>query len=91
MNGEQLKDEGMARAAENNKTLLTESRDIAVEIARTKGVVTADDVAKYIFPRKLGPAAGSLFRDRRFTFTGNRVKSTQSKNHARELKVWKLS
>lgn len=37
-------EQGMLFAAENNAALLTEAREIARDIARRKGEVTADDV-----------------------------------------------
>lgn len=92
-----LKDEGMALAAEKRQELLHWVREIAVSICRQRGVVTADDVGKYVYDKhqidiakRLGPAMGSLFKDSRFEFTGSRVKSARKKNHAREVKVWRL-
>lgn len=89
------RDLGMEIAAENNATLLVLAREIAVEIARCNGTVTADDVVFEMSKRghgvhSLGNAAGSLFRDRRFEWTGGRTKSIRIHAHANEIKVWKL-
>jgi len=90
MSGQTLKDEGMRIAAENRRHLLTRARQIAMTAAHQNGTVTADDVAKRL-DGALGPAAGSVFKTKDFIFTGERVRSTQENNHARELKVWRLS
>lgn len=94
--GLQLKEIGMALAAENNKMLLLISREVAEKIAKEKGKVTSDDVRLYL---NLRPSAkrdsnnwmGSIFRDRRFTWTGEYVRSKLPLNHAAPIKVWELA
>lgn len=85
---------GMELAAENRSSDLAKARDIAVELCRKNGTTDADEVGRVLYERheikSLGPAAGSLFKDSRFEFTGERRRSTRKKNHARELKVWRL-
>jgi hypothetical protein len=88
------RDRGMTIAADNNRDLLTQAREIAVSIARRKGTVTADDVAYEMECRELPPlgnAAGSLFKGKRWTWTGQRIKSARVHAHANELKVWRLN
>jgi len=86
---ERRKDEGMEAAAEARVVLLEQARGIAIGIATTRGVVTADDIPDCL-REQLGPAAGSIFKGSTFRFTGNRIKSVLPRNHARELKVWEL-
>ena len=87
---------GIAVAAENNASLCVRAREIAVELCRRFGTVTMDDVQRELVARKicgikdLGNAAGSVFRDRRFEFTGRRIKSARIHAHANEIKVWRL-
>ena len=90
MSGQTLKEEGMRLAAENRAQLLGRARQIAMTTAHQNGTVTADDVANSL-DEPLGPAAGSVFRTGDFVFTGTRIRSAQENNHARELKVWRLS
>lgn len=86
---EQLKEEGIERAAKAKPELLELARKIARSVALEKGEVNADDVAK-LMPEPLGNASGAIFK-RGFVFTGKRVKSKRPHAHANELKVWKLS
>ncbi len=88
--GEQLKQAGMAQAAQNRAVLLEEARNIALVLAATNGQVTADDISEKI-RINLGPASGSIFKTPDFEFTGQRVASKLKSNHARELKVWRLT
>ena len=91
-----LREQGMNLAAMNNKEKLEAAREVAVEIAREKGEVTSDDVR---YRLNLKPSdrrdsqnwMGSIFRDRRFSYTGRRIKSKIARNHAAEIKVWCLS
>jgi len=89
------KDAGMLQAEENQPTLVQIARQIAIELCQKNGTTTADEVGQVLWRDhgidSLGPAAGSVFRDKRFEFTGRRVRSKRVSNHARELKVWMLS
>ena len=89
MTGQALKEAGMKQAAENRSELLAKARQIALEEA-VKGTVTADDLPDDL-RESLGPATGSVFKTPDFEFTGKRVTSVRASNHARELKVWKLT
>lgn len=90
------RDEGIAVAAGNNASLCVRAREIAVEMCRRQGTVTMDDVQRELVARKicgikdLGNAAGGVFRDRRFEFTGIRIRSARIHAHANEIKVWRL-
>lgn len=89
--------EGMERAAANNASLLELAKRVAVDVARRKGAITADDVALELYqkhgisPLALGNAAGSLFKDKRvWQYTGVTVPSIRENAHGRLLRVWKL-
>ena len=95
--GEQLKQEGINRAANSHTSLLADARRIAVLLANTvhPRPISADDVAFWYatqtgrdMGRDLGPAAGSLFSGSSWTFTCDRKMSNRPRNHARELKLW---
>jgi len=85
--GKKLKREGMERAVDTRFTRLEEARDVVflAALRRPERTATADD--NHI---DLGPAAGSLFKDGRWAFTGERINSARVTNHAREIKVWRL-
>lgn len=87
-----LKDAGMAQAADKKKELLARARQIVLTAAyqNPDHTATADDVPDQL-RRDLANAAGSIFKGSDFEFTGNRVNSKLDSNHARELKVWKLT
>ena len=89
------KDDGMALAAMNRRALLAHARGIAVNAARGRVTreATADDVSRILGTdgmRRLGNAAGSLFRGKAWEFTGRWEKSRRITNHARDIKVWRL-
>lgn len=93
--GEQLKLEGMQRAADNRAALLGIARGIAEDLALRNGRVTADDVYQRLESlgydvSMLGPAAGSLFKTRKFESSGAMVKSERTSNHRRLIHVWSL-
>jgi hypothetical protein len=94
--GLELKKLGMALAANNNTMLLKISRNAAERIALERGVVTSDDVRVHL---NLRPNAkrdsnnwmGSIFRDKRFVWTGHYINSKLPLNHAAPIKVWRLA
>ena len=94
--GRKRKEEGMALAADNQLDWLQVARNIAVEIAKRdpNRCCNADAVGLELYKRHgittLGPAAGSLFKEPHWEFTGQRVLSKRKSNHARELKLWRL-
>ena len=91
---DKLKEDGMAKAADNRQEQLEIARNVAKAIAKKKGTVNADDVGRVlkliIGIDTLGPAAGSLFRGKEWVFTGQWVKSKRITNHSRMIRVWKL-
>ncbi len=97
---EDLKAEGMARAAAVREVDVEMARGIARVLCRGKRAegqdptTNADEVGMYMEDRgfkNLGAAAGSIFRGKEFEFTGERINSARETNHARELKVWRLT
>ena len=90
---EDAKKRGMILAKAARYPLLVAARDIAFAIAKVKGTVTADDVGREMEKQglgSLGPAAGSIFNDDRFEFSGEFLKSMRKNSHLRLLRVWRL-
>ena len=93
LEGQRLKERGMALAADAVPTLLDRARAYARRHATVWGQVTADDVSEWLEQQglpDLGPAAGSLFRGKEWEWTGSFVQSSRVANHARLLRVWRL-
>jgi hypothetical protein len=92
--GEEARDVGMARAALAHLEELMQARVIAKEIAAKSPDHTcdADQVQKICKERgiNLGPAAGSIFREKCWVWTGHFAKSGRLQNHSRLLRVWRL-
>ncbi len=92
--GLKLKEEGMAKAAAKNADFLEEIDVIAKKIVSVCGEVHADAIHDEIIANDLkipkGAFWGSIFKRKEWEFTGNRIKSSQPKNHGREIKVWRL-
>lgn len=102
--GARLKRNGMKAAATNQarRGMLLEVKRAAVEAAWTRREVTIEDAYRVAMRRTgktlreitdtLGPAAGSVFKGGEWSFTGSRRRAKMNrKNHARELKVWRLA
>ena len=92
------RDIGMARASAvgDNKRMLALSRDVAEQIATENGTVTCEDVraALTLVPQHTRDSQnwmGSMFKDRRFVWTGRYVKCKIPWNHANNIKVWRLA
>ena len=96
LEAEQLKRAGMARAEANNLTDLELARHIAENLADDHdGLCDADQVGRVLKDKydidTLGPAAGSLFRDAKWQFTGEWIKSVRKSNHCRMIRQWRLT
>ncbi len=89
-----LKEKGMSLAARNKAVALSFARGVAVGLAMDNdGLCNMDMVNDRLDECgiKLGPAAGSVFAcNKEWMFTGDRILSKRTKNHARELKIWRL-
>jgi len=91
--GDRLKREGMALAADNRVGLLQMARLEAIEIGKRKRLVTADDVGRVLKAvygiESIGPAAGSLFKTNDWAWTGQYKKSVRTTNRSRMIRVWR--
>lgn len=94
--GSQLKESGIARAASGASDVLDEVRTELRRIARIRESreVTADDATLYLIAAhggmSLGNAAGALFRNGDWEFTGRWQASAKETNHAHENRIWRL-
>jgi hypothetical protein len=92
---EAAKDAGMALAAGNKQSLLEYAQELAVELARSNGEVTADDVVEQmhlrrgIEPGSLGNASGSIFKTGQFMIVGY-SRARRVKSHGRVIARWRL-
>lgn len=89
---------GMAQAAEHKGSLLAYARQLAREIAcsRPSREVTADDVQAALADagvsvHALGNAAGSLFAEGCWQFTGRWEMSRRVHAHRNPLRVWRYT
>lgn len=92
---QEAKEAGMAQAADNKASLLKYARELAVNLAKAKGEISADDVQKALTTKgisihALGNASGSLFAGKQWEWTGRRIKSIRRHAHANEIKTWRL-
>lgn len=92
----EVRDAGIGLAVDNKASLVIKAREIAVEIARREGTVDMDRVTKELMAQGersdcLGNAAGGVFRDKRFVWTGRFTKATRIQSHSNLLRVWSLS
>ena len=93
--GERRRDRGKADVAQSRETLLRIARGFAREIAlsRVERDCTADDVARMLIHHALpllGNAAGSLFNQTEWEFTGEWRASERASNHGHQNRVWRL-
>ena len=92
--GQLLRDEGKALAAERRADDLKIAQELAKLLATRYATVTSDDVQRQLAKRKisLGNAAGSIFKPSAdWDWTGEWAQSTRPSAHARYVKVWKRS
>jgi len=95
MTGKQLKLKGMAKSAQKHKEALEQVRDAmrwkALSSLRCTEW-TADDAKTYadFCGLSLGNAAGSVFTDGNWEFTGRWVPSQRPEAHRRYIRVWRL-
>ena len=92
--GLDLKHSGIERAAAAVPDWLKEAKRIAQNIGQTNGECCADDVNRVLLElygiESIGPAAGSLFRNKKlWSCTGRVCRSHRVKSHAGKLYIWK--
>jgi hypothetical protein len=89
---EALRQAGMHQAAANRAKALDVARRIARHLGRRQGLVSADDVQRWMIAAGLPPlgnAAGSIFRGEEWEFTGDWTRSERVSNHARSNRIWR--
>lgn len=86
--------EGIDKASRNQHYLLNKAREIAKELAASKGETNTDEVgielANRGYPDCIGPAAGAIFKNSEWVWTGRFINSTRVSNHSRLIRVWAL-
>lgn len=96
--GLRQRDDGIGYAAgkKSRRDLVQLAIYAAIDVGQRQAEVTMDDVLQELERRgvdhsNLGPAAGSVFRNRDvWLFTGQWRKSARVSNHARVNRVWTL-
>ena len=91
--GNTLKQRGMSIAAEQRTKTLRMCREYLYDLARRQTTVTADDAQAWVEQMGLPPlgnAAGSLFRQPHWEFTGVWEPSRRSSNHAHLNRTYRL-
>ena len=86
------RDEGMQRAAVNRADALARARRMALDLGRTYGAITADDVHAALEQQDrdaLGNAAGSVFKSDAWEWRGEWRPSERVTNHGRYVRVWR--
>ena len=96
--GQALKKTGMEMAAEKRSDVLDVARHIALRLARRNKdqECTADEVQRVMVqsgytPSDLGNAAGSIFKEKKWKWTGRCVPSTRTSRRGNPIRVWRLS
>jgi hypothetical protein len=91
------RDAGISQAMQPRSELIHNLRTHLRMLARSRGdrSVTADDCTPYLesigmSSKDLGNAAGGVFRDGNWAFTGNWVPSKRPSSNARMIRVWRL-
>ena len=69
---------------------LRKAREVARNIARGKGTVTADDVYFAMKGKEIGRLAGGLFKGKEWEWTGDVITSVRPQAHSYLLRVWRL-
>lgn len=87
--GLELKEQGIASLERH--PWLAMARKMAVWICRRDGKVTSDDLHRIMAKPPHPNCFGAIFHDKRFTWTGEYVKSKRREAHAREIRVWRLA
>jgi hypothetical protein len=93
--GIEARDAGIAQAARTKGTLLKLARNIAADLGRELGEVTADDVQRRLHDvhkisiHALGNAAGAIFKTDDWEFTGRFVRSERVHARGNMLRVWR--
>jgi hypothetical protein len=89
-----LKEIGMNLAADSKSANLTLAKEIAIQIALKdpNQECNIDLVQMIVIPMGivLGNSAGSVFKDKRWEFSGKWIPSSRISNHGHSVRVWRL-
>lgn len=93
--GQQLKLQGMSRAAAKHEVQLRSAQVHALMLGRKRATVTIEDVRKLfelggLLRWDLGNAAGSVFSDRKVWERVGYTTAKRAEAHGRLLRVWRL-
>ena len=90
---ELAKEAGIRDAASARAELVAHARKLAKAFAIqcvASREITIDDVQILVGDADLGPAAGAVFRNGEWEFSGRWMKSARKGNHHRMIRVWRL-
>ena len=90
---ELAKESGIRDAASARAELVAYARRLAKKFAlecTASREITIDDVQILLGGRSLGNAAGAVFRNGEWEFSGRWMKSARKGNHHRMIRVWRL-
>lgn len=88
------RDRGIETAGDNRSWLLAYARDVARDVGRRMGRVTADDVIRELIEKhgwwegRLGNAAGGIFRGGEWRDTLEVTRSERVSAHRRKMTIW---
>ena len=86
--GLELKEQGI-ESLERHRWV-DNARVAAVALAAHFGWVTSDKLHDVMGTPPHDNCYGAIFHDKRFVWTGERVRSTRPEAHGRDIKVWRL-
>ena len=88
LTGLELKEQGIASLERHR--WVDNARVAAVALAQHFGWVTSDRLHDVMGPPPHENCYGAIFKDRRFRWTGDWVRSKRPEAHARMIRVWRL-
>ena len=88
LTGLELKEQGIASVSRHR--WVDDARIAAVGFCRVYGEVSSDDLHDVMDIPPHDNCYGAIFKDQRFAWTGEYVKSNRPEAHGREIRVWRL-
>ena len=91
LTGLELRDQGIASLERHG--WVDSVRGVAEAFCRVRGTATTDDIHSVMNaePPPHPNCWGALFKDKRFVWTGDWVRSQRPEAHARMIRVWRLA
>jgi len=89
LTGLELKAQGIASVSRHR--WVDDARIAAVGFCRVYGEVSSDDLHDVMDIPPHDNCYGAIFKDKRFRWTGEYVKSNRPEAHGREIRVWTLA